>query len=133
MSQLYVGVYSGGPQGFALDRQMRVISLSWRRLEPTRFLSAALLCFPTYKKCGQKLVQVLGIDSCQHIAVRHLAGHALTTQSKALCQQRSTMANPLGGCTQTCWSGHLCQDQQAEDQGSFVAFPLAASGISELL
>jgi hypothetical protein len=40
----------GGPQRFAINRQMGLIGLALWRLQTARFRSTALFGFPTYKK-----------------------------------------------------------------------------------
>jgi hypothetical protein len=108
---------------------MGVISLPLWCVQSARFRSTALLGFPAHKKCCQDLVKLLGIDSREHIAVRHLAWHALATQSELVCQRSSTMPDPVRRSTQTRLSGQFRQDQQAEDQRQVVAFALSTPHI----
>jgi hypothetical protein len=120
---------SGGSEGFAINSQMGVISLALWRVQSARFRSTALLGFPAHKKCCQELFKVLSVDSREHVAVRHLARHALSVQAEVVYQNSSTMSDPVRRSTQTCLSCHLRQNKQAENQRQFVALPLSSSCI----
>src|SRR3954451_9909337 len=111
-----MGLPRGGTKRFAINRQVRVIGAAFRSQEATGFLSTATVSFPSHKECGQEVVELLGVNGCQDVAIGHLTRHVFSLEPEVLCQRRGAMTNPVGCSTQRLLACHFGKYQQTQDQ-----------------
>jgi hypothetical protein len=90
-------------------------------LQAAGFLATALLGFPARKEGAQQFGESLSVAGLQHARVRHLAWHRLSFESKAGGKEFRPQAHPLGRSFERRLSGHLDQQQQAEQNWHRVA------------
>jgi hypothetical protein len=83
-----------------------MIQMSLTALEPTGFVSTALLGLPAREKISQHLIETLSIDARQDPAIGHLTRHLLSLESKVSRNHLSSMTNPFCRSTE---GGLSCQ------------------------